>query len=228
MLPSRVSLGKGCAERNIFSARFASAKNKVVNCQQARVPALGTRVPFKKLLMKAIGWENRCPRQNPKVSLLDEPGAVGFVAEYTKSARLFSSSETSRSAVLSHGSDCLLQTVCTLGALQPRIFWEKQSDNASKKQRALMTDSGRWLLFEQHLFVPKHVTLSQDMCSVASEHSIGLIDIKWKTFMRPRSRYVLICRRNANLFQWEFPACFKIISWKQPAGHRLREAVRCM
>ena len=35
--------------------------------------------------------------------------AQGF--EYTKSARLFSSSETSRSAVLSHGSDCLLRTV---------------------------------------------------------------------------------------------------------------------
>ena len=35
--------------------------------------------------------------------------AQGF--EYTKSARLFSSMETSRSAVLSHRSDCLLRTV---------------------------------------------------------------------------------------------------------------------
>ena len=39
----------------------------------------------------------------------------------------------------------------------------KQSINASKKQRALMKDSGRWLLFEHLLFVPKHVTLSQKM-----------------------------------------------------------------
>ena len=37
------------------------------------------------------------------------------------------------------------------------------SINASKKQRALMKDSGRWLLFEHLLFVPKHVTLSQKM-----------------------------------------------------------------
>ena len=35
--------------------------------------------------------------------------AQGF--EYTKSARLFSSIKTSRSAVLSHRSDCLLRTV---------------------------------------------------------------------------------------------------------------------
>ena len=35
--------------------------------------------------------------------------AQGF--EYTKSARLFSSCETSRSAVPSHRSDCLLRTV---------------------------------------------------------------------------------------------------------------------
>ena len=35
--------------------------------------------------------------------------AQGF--EYTKSAKLFSSSETSRSAVLSHPSGCLLRTV---------------------------------------------------------------------------------------------------------------------
>ena len=63
----------------------------------------------------------------------------------------------------------------------------KQSNHASKKRRALMKHSGgwllfeqhlfvpkqwhyrrrcvscRWLLFEQHLFVPKHVTLSQKM-----------------------------------------------------------------
>ena len=31
----------------------------------------------------------------------------------------------------------------------------KQSNHASKKRRALMKHSGGWLLFEQHLFVPK-------------------------------------------------------------------------
>ena len=32
--------------------------------------------------------------------------------------------------------------------------------------------------------------VAEDACSVASQHSIGLIDIKWGTFMRPPSRYV--------------------------------------
>ena len=46
LLP-RVSHGKGCPKRNIFLARFASAQNKVLNCQQARVAALGVpdRIP---------------------------------------------------------------------------------------------------------------------------------------------------------------------------------------
>ena len=40
---------------------------------------------------------------------------------------------------------------------------KKQRSHASKKWGALMKHSGGWLLFEQHLFVPKHVTLSQKM-----------------------------------------------------------------
>ena len=58
---------------------FASTKNKVLNCQQARVPALGTPVLFKKR-----------PPQNPKVSLLDQPGDVPtslveeFVHDFSK------------------------------------------------------------------------------------------------------------------------------------------------
>ena len=75
MLLSRVSLRKGCAERSIFSAMLASTKNTVLNCQQARVPALGPRVLFKKLLMKAWLRKLLSP-QNPKVSLLDQPGDV--------------------------------------------------------------------------------------------------------------------------------------------------------
>ena len=75
MLLSRVSLRKGCAERGIFSAMLASTKNTVLNCQQARVPALGPRVLFKKLLMKAWLRKVLSP-QNPKVSLFDQPGDV--------------------------------------------------------------------------------------------------------------------------------------------------------
>ena len=33
---------------------------------------------------------------------------------------------------------------------------------------------------------------------------------------------------NANLFQWEFWASWNRMSWKQSAGHRYREAARCM
>ena len=40
---------------------------------------------------------------------------------------------------------------------------KKQSNHASKKWGALMKHSGKWLPFEQHLFVPKHLTLSQKM-----------------------------------------------------------------
>ena len=50
--------------------------------------------------------------------------------------------------------------------------------------------SCRWLLFEQLLFVPKHATLSQKAFSVASQHSISLVDIKWGTVMSPQSRCV--------------------------------------
>ena len=72
--------------------------------------------------------------------------------------------------------------------------------------------------------------IAEDAFSVASHHSVGLIDIKWGTFMRPQSRYVtyVICWRNANLFQWEFPGCSNRMSWKQSAGHSQREAVKCM
>jgi len=59
---------------------------------------------------------------------------------------------------------------------------------------------------------------------VASQQSIGLVDIKWGTFMhfmRPTEQIChLICRRNASLFQWEFLACSNRMSWKQSAGHR--------
>ena len=40
--------------------------------------------------------------------------------------------------------------------------------------------------------------------------------------------YVGEMPRNANSFQWEFPACWNRMSWKQSAGHRCREAARCM
>ena len=40
---------------------------------------------------------------------------------------------------------------------------KRQSNHASKKWGALMEHCGRWLPFEQHIFVPKHVTLSQKM-----------------------------------------------------------------
>ena len=39
----------------------------------------------------------------------------------------------------------------------------RQLSHASKKRRALMKLWGRWLLFEQLLFFPKHVTLSEKM-----------------------------------------------------------------
>ena len=52
---------------------------------------------------------------------------------------------------------------------------KKQSNHASKKWGALMKHSGKWLPFEQHLFVPKHLTLSQKMrFSVVSQHSSAL------------------------------------------------------
>ena len=63
---------------------------------------------------------------------------------------------------------------CTLWALQAR----------SEEQ---LKHSCRWLLFEQLLLVPKHVTLSQKM-RLALLVSI-LIEIKWGTLMRPQIRY---------------------------------------
>ena len=74
--------------------------------------------------------------------------------------------------------------------------------------------------------------IAEDAFSVASQHSIGQIDIKWGTYMRPQSRYVTWyigeMPWNANLFQWEFPACGNRMSWKQSAGRRCREAARCI
>ena len=40
---------------------------------------------------------------------------------------------------------------------------KKQRNHASNKWGALMKHSGRWLIFEQQLFVPNHVTVSQKM-----------------------------------------------------------------
>ena len=63
--------------------------------------------------------------------------------------------------------------------------------------------------------------VAEDACSVASQHSIGLIDNKGGTFHAPTEQLChLTCRGNANLFQWEFPACSNIMSRKQSAGHR--------
>ena len=42
--------------------------------------------------------------------------------------------------------------------------------------------------------------VAEDAFSVASQHSIGLIDIKWGTFMRPRSR-------NVTWYVGEMPTC---------------------
>ena len=84
-----------------------------------------------------------------------------------------------------------------------------------------MKNSKRWRLFEQLLFVPKHVTLSQkmrlalpvsipascffdrqaeDAFCVASQHSISLVDIKWGTVMSPQSRCV-------TCYVQKIPAC---------------------
>ena len=83
--------------------------------------------------------------------------------------------------------------------------------------------------------------IAEGALSIASQSSIGLVDIKWGTFIRSRYKQIchLICRRNAmkcqlvpvripNLFQWEFPACWNRMSWTESAGHRYREAARCM
>ena len=63
---------------------------------------------------------------------------------------------------------------------------------ASKKWGALeallqMTPIRAALFLFQSMW---HYSIAEDAFSVASQHSIGLIDIKWSTFMRPRSRYV--------------------------------------
>ena len=55
-----------------------------------------------------------------------------------------------------------LQGVCGEAWLESK-FQAVHCTLASKKWGALMKHSRRWLLFEQHLFVPKHVTLSQKM-----------------------------------------------------------------
>ena len=58
---------------------------------------------------------------------------------------------------------------------------------------------------------------------IVAEDALSIADIKWGTFMRPRSRYVTWyvgeMPWSANLFQWEFPACWNRMSWKQSAGH---------
>ena len=54
--------------------------------------------------------------------------------------------------------------------------------------------------------------VAEDAFSVASQHSIGLIDIKWSTFMRQQSRYVIwYVWKIPSLFPWEIPAFWNIL-----------------
>ena len=54
--------------------------------------------------------------------------------------------------------------------------------------------------------------VAEDAFSVASQHSIGLIDIKWSTFTRPQRRYVIwYVWKNPSLFPWEIPAFWNIL-----------------
>ena len=67
VLLSRVSLGKGCAERKIFPQSLrAQRAMEVLNCQQARVRALVTRV----LVVRSFWWrqlaEETVPNRIPK------------------------------------------------------------------------------------------------------------------------------------------------------------------
>ena len=93
---------------------------------------------------------------------------------------------------------------CALGALQAR-------------SEEYLRHSCRWLLFEQRLFLPKKKPIGED---VFSDHG--------KYFHSPTEQMChLTCLRNANFFQWEFPACSNRMSWKQSGEHK-REAARCM
>ena len=93
------------------------------------------------------------------------------------------------------------------------------------------TNGKLWLLFEQLWFFPKHVTVSEKM-SLALLVSIPLALLYWHQlsyFHAPTEQIChLICRSNANLFQWEAALVRSEISWKQSAGQRWREAARCM
>ena len=62
---------------------------------------------------------------------------------------------------------------------------------ASKKWGALEALL-QMTLYSRNLFTSCKACdiVAEDACSVASQHSIGLIDIKWGTFMRPPSIYV--------------------------------------
>ena len=51
--------------------------------------------------------------------------------------------------------------------------------------------------------------VGEDAFCVASQHSIGLTDIKWVTFMRPRSRYVSWYVEKCQLVAVRIPSLFK-------------------
>ena len=86
----------------------------------------------------------------------------------------------------------------------------------------------RWLLFEQHLFVPKHVTLSEKMRLAWNQHSIVFIDSKWGTLIRPRSRYVIWYVGEMPTSSSENSQLVQTDCLKSSRQDNKREAVRCM
>ena len=60
--------------------------------------------------------------------------------------------------------------------------------------------------------------VAEDAFSVASQHSISLVDIKWGTVMSPQSRCVtLLCPKFPSFFPSEIPACWNRMFWKELA-----------
>ena len=117
------------------------------------VQGADTSIPTCSSEKSPIAWQSSCADTSPKWE-------VSTPCPKTKRTR--------EDAVLKRETghfSPLFKARCELLQSGQLVYCEvkQQSKHASKKWGALMKHSGRWLLCEQHLFVPKHVTSSQKM-----------------------------------------------------------------
>ena len=86
----------------------------------------------------------------------------------------------------------VLRTSPLIKKVEEPWMFRKETEQPCK-QEAESFDEALWLMtpVRAALICSKACDIiAEDAFCVASQHSIGLIDIKWGTFMRPRNRYV--------------------------------------